>query len=135
MPHIQRTTFMRHRVESTFLQHSYTLTPRVSGDRNTQGEREYTWPSTGALTEQACEYSPVQTLDMSEVGQVVVSTPSILVSAGSNLARGDRVSNVRDRDGLLIIAGPLEVEDWTPDVSSGGTVVKRAMLRGGAVLS
>lgn len=89
--------------------HTYTRERRVAGQRDPYGETSgwtYGAPESGI----ACYYrdTPVTGFDTSG-NPVVVNQQKMLLRADDPLARGDRVSNIRDRKLNLIEAGPMYV--------------------------
>ena len=78
-----------------------------------------------------CRYSPTERLRTDERGIVTISQPSIAIPHDDALAVGDRVSNILDAGGAVLLTGSLAVESVEPIAAGGYVLSKRAVLRGG----
>lgn len=114
---------------AVFLVHTYerqaaSLSSTDDGYGGTVGAGD---PVTGL----PCRYRPTDRLRLSDGERMTVSTPVLTVPHDDPIGVGDLVSNVRDADGVLLLAGPLAVETIEPAAGLGPTLKKRAVLRGG----
>lgn len=113
------------------LAHTYTRTPVTQGAEDDWGDAADTAGT--AATAQPCLYRAVQRLRVDDAGRVTVEVPTLRVSVTDVLAVGDRVSNICDQAGTVLIAGPLVVESIEPVAGLGALLQRRATLRGAQV--
>jgi hypothetical protein len=92
------------------LVHTYTRVPQTTPtDADAWGETD-TAPGTPA-TGVRCSYSSTyQKTVRNAAGVTIVTVPALTVSASDPLAIGDRVTNVTDQLGRVLLAGPARVE-------------------------
>lgn len=109
------------------LAHTYTrLTPGAAGAEDAWGQATYGADATTAGA--ACLYQPSERLGVDAQGLTAISQPALLVRYDDALAVSDRVSDIRDNGGTLLIAGPLAVDTLEPVAGAGQTLYKRALL-------
>jgi hypothetical protein len=90
------------------LVHTYVRTPMAAGSEDAWGEMD---PAPGTPTTGVrCAYGTVQTVARDAGGVTIVNVPALTVSAADPLAIGDRVTNVTDQLGRVLLAGPARVE-------------------------
>ena len=112
---------------SPLLQHTYTRTPVVAGTQ----DQHYNETSTEGtpVTGQACVYLVTDRLVVDEGGRRTVSTPTLYVLHTDPLAVGDLVSAITDREGTVLLAGPLAVETIDVAAEAGASTLRIATLR------
>lgn len=117
------------------LQHRYSRytpasVPVVDGDDepvlDAYGEATYTdGPTTSGL---ACLYQSSRRLVVRDEGTVQLDVPTLTVKHSDGLAVGDRVLNVTDNEGTVLLASAT-VEAFDPAAEAGASVFKIAILR------
>lgn len=125
------TTTQLRRVFDSLLAHTYTRIPVTIGAD--EGYGSATTEGT-PVTGQTCRYRATDRLRLAEGNRIVVSTPVITVPHDDPIKAGDLVSTIRDSNGVLLLAGPVEVETIEASAGLGPTLQKRAVLRGGDVI-
>jgi hypothetical protein len=91
------------------LVHTYTRTPMVPGSDDDWGETD-TVPGTPTVAV-PCSYTSTYQKAVRDAGGVtVVTVPALTVSITDPLAIGDRVTNVQEQLGRVLLAGPARVE-------------------------
>lgn len=91
-----------------FLVHRYDRTVMTPGAEDDWGETD---AAPGASTTGVrCSYSTFQKVARDAGGVTVVTVPALTVSATDPLKIGDRVSNVTDQLGAVLLAGSARVE-------------------------
>jgi hypothetical protein len=113
------------------LAHRYTRTVITQGSENAWGQTAAT-PGTPA-TSLPCLYAPTTTLRTDDLGRVTLDQPSLRIPITDVLAVGDLVSDIRDQEGTLLLAGPLTVESIRPVAGLGANLQRRAILHGAGV--
>jgi hypothetical protein len=113
------------------LAHRYTRTAITQGSENAWGQTAAT-PGTPA-TSLPCLYAPTTTLRTDDLGRVTLDQPSLRIPITDVLAVGDLVSDIRDQEGTLLLAGPLTVESIRPVAGLGANLQRRAILHGAGV--
>jgi hypothetical protein len=131
---LSRTGFLRQR-SYAYMRHTYTRTPRVpvldEDDNPVKDDESVPLEEDGTpITGLACTLEYIEEVTNVPAGVVAVQRPVLLVQHDSALAIGDKVSNIRDEENLLMLAGPLQVERFQYDAGSGATINKKAMLLG-----
>lgn len=120
---------VRHAIEVYSLDHLYDLTKAsvVSGEDATG----YVTRTPGATTTGlACHFRDVSAMQPDAGGLVVMEKPLLVVQGDGAAAEGDSVANVRTKDGTVLMAGPVLIEnvlDAQPGV--GGPMSKVLALR------
>lgn len=112
-----------------FLVHSYTRQAYTTGTVDAHGnavEVAAGSPVTGV----ACQFSLRQELINDAQGSRLVSLPVLKLAWDDPLAVGDRVSNVQDQTGAVLLDGPARVETVTASAGLGAVVERFATLRG-----
>jgi hypothetical protein len=90
---------LRAKLDRKVLVHTYTRAPQTTPtDDDAWGEKDAGSGTT--TTAVACVYG----------GVTIVTVPALTVSASDPLAIGDRVSNVTDQLGGVLLVGPARVE-------------------------
>jgi hypothetical protein len=110
---------------------TYTRTPVTAGTVNTWNEQTSV-PGT-PVSGLPCLYSAEDQLISDAEGTRTVSVPTLYVPPDDPLAVGDLVSAVSDRNGAVLLAGPLTVETINPNAEAGASVLQTARLRGSDV--
>lgn len=124
------TTAQLRRVFDGLLAHSYTLTPvTASADDGYGGDTTEGAPVTG----KTCRYRATDRLRLENGDRITVSTPVLTVPHDDPIKVGDMVSDVKDSDGVLLLAGPIAVETIEASAGLGPTLQRRAILRGGDI--
>ena len=123
------TTAQLRRTFDALLAHTYDLTPMSSG--GTDDGYGPTQTPGAVVAGRPCRYRAVQRLRLNNGDRVQVLTPTLTVPHDDPIKPDDEVSNVRDADGVLLLAGPLTVETVEASAGLGPTLQKRAVLRGG----
>lgn len=123
------TTAQLRRTFDSLLAHTYTRTPVTVTDGPYGSETTTGAPVTG----QPCRYRPTDRLRLADGARVTVSVPTLTVPHDDPIAVGDLVSDVRDSEGVVLLAGPLAVETIEASAGLGPVLQKRAVLRGGDV--
>jgi hypothetical protein len=82
-------------------------------------------PTTGL----PCLYQSVRRLRTTEAGSVLVDVSTLTVPYDDPVAVGDRVTNVTDRDGTVLVAA-ASVESFDPNAEAGASVMKVCVLAG-----
>lgn len=124
------TTAQLRRTFDSLLAHTYSRTPVTSAGDDGYGAT--TTPGT-TVTGQTCRYRPADRLRLDNGDRVTVSVPTLTVPHDDPISVGDLVSDVRDSDGVVLLAGPLAVESVEASAGLGPTLQKRAVLRGGDI--
>lgn len=129
--HMQRLTLV----------HLYTREPVVvvTDDGWSSENDTYGTPEPG----NACRFIPTTLLTVTPEGRVIATAPAASGSALTQatltvphddpLKEGDRISDVTDSDGAVLLAGPARVEAILAQAGLGPTVLKLAALRGDSV--
>lgn len=114
-----------------FLVHAATLTPRVAGTADSEGNIPYTdgTPVTGV----ACKYVAEDRVTIDNGGQTLVSVPTLTVAWDQTVAAGSKVGNVQDSDGTVLLVGPATVQYVVASAGLGPTLKKKLVLRFGDV--
>jgi hypothetical protein len=100
---------LRAKLDRKVLVHTYTRAPQTTPtDDDAWGEKDAGSGTT--TTAVACVYGNVQRVVRDAGGVTVVTVPALTVSASDPLAIGDRVSNVTDQLGGVLLVGPARVE-------------------------
>jgi len=119
--------------------HVYTRhqrTPIVSGpsEDNDWGQPQYTYPA--PAVDQPCYYIQRSRAVVQPYGLMSKNVPTLYILQGDPLDRGDYVSNIRTLpdpvtgETLLLLDGPVEVEDTTPWASNvDGAILIQCSLR------
>lgn len=124
------------------LGHTYTRTPITPGARSGYSTRTKT-PGT-AVTGVRCRYVPRTNLDTVDGGQIIAQEPpssggtlaftqTLTVLPDDLLKVGDQVSDIRDSRGVLLLAGPVEVQADMPHAGFGPTTLRMLVLKGAVV--
>lgn len=118
-------------VLGNLLAHRYTRTAITQGSEDAWGQTAATpgSPATGL----PCLYAPTTTLRTDDLGRVTLDQPSLRIPPTDVLAVGDLVSDIRDQEGALLLAGPLTVESIRSDAGLGANLQRRAILHGAGV--
>lgn len=126
IPGVRLAAFARRHMLPSLV-HRYTKTSRVAGAETPLGGATYTdgTPESGF----SCLYTEHDALQTSAAGQVTVSVPILVIDRDDDLQAGEKVSNIVDRAGNVLEAGPLEVEEVKLISKSGGLWRKQATLR------
>lgn len=131
-----RGTFAKARVER-LLVHRYTRVPRVLGATDSWNSPKVDYDA--AQTDLACRYRPSRGPGLSAVqgtvgprGEMVIFQPSLVVKTSDALVAGDLVQDIKDADGTLLLAGPVEVDAVGALAPGGPSLYKTAALKGGA---
>lgn len=111
--------------------HTYTRAAITQGSEGDWGQTPAT-PGTPA-TGLPCLYAPTTTLRTDDLGRVTLDQPSLRIPSTDALAVGDLVSDIRDQEGTLLLAGPLTVESIRPVAGLGANLQRRAILHGAGV--
>lgn len=106
---------------------SYTRTPIVAGVQDAHFNE--TSVAGTPVTGQPCAYLVQDRLVVDEGGRRTVSTPMLYVYDTDPLAVGDLVSDITDREGTVLQAGPLVVETIDPAAEVGASTMKIARLQ------
>jgi hypothetical protein len=120
------------------LAHTYTRTPRTAGPRDawaTTPQSDGT-PVTGV----ACSYADRASVDVNDGGFAIRSKPllrgsvvlreTLMIDWDDPLKEDDLVSEIRDQDGTLLLAGPAVVVAVLAHAGFGPTTQRIAVLRG-----
>lgn len=105
---------------------TYTRTPLTDGTQDAHYNETAVLGT--PVSGQPCAYLMQGTLVVDEAGRRTVSTPTLYVFHTDPLAVGDLVSAVTDREGTVLLAGPLEVETIDPAGEAGASTLKIATL-------
>lgn len=116
------------RVFNSMMSHTYTLTPYTSGPDDGYGST----PTPGTpVSGKKCSYRQQRQLRFIDGTRLTIDTPTLTVPHDDPIKVGDEVSNVRDTNGVMLMAGAATVEVIEPSAGLGPTLQKRALLRGG----
>jgi hypothetical protein len=137
---VGREGFARRRIRGKVLDHTYTRVTRstVVDDPSTPTEDEsHDWWGAEVTTHTVsntvpdvpCSYTERERLIRTADGMLLVNTPALKIEYTDPLDVGDWVSDVRDEDELLLMAGPAVVEEITPIAPSGPVVMRIALVR------
>lgn len=115
-------------VDSVLFIHKYTRESFADG-------AEDTWrminPNYGAPSvDVSCNYLSNGFLSTREKSVTSVESPTITVKSDDILKVGDRVTNIKDSTGMIVLTGPLYVEVIAPAMGFGFVVCKAATLGG-----
>lgn len=111
------------------LTHRYTrVAPGAPGAEDAWGQTTY--GADVSTLSVPCLYRPAEKGLQTERGEAVQSAPVLLVAHDDTIAVGDRVRDVADADGAVLLDGPIEVESIEPDAGAGEVLLKRAVLAG-----
>jgi hypothetical protein len=118
------------------LVHTYTRLRRLStgGVDDWNGTLVGDDPA-GATASVACRYQPAKVGRRDETGKGIDERAALLVATTDTLAAGDLVSNVRDADGTLLLAGPAIVSVVEPFEGGGALLLYRAPLESFSALA
>jgi hypothetical protein len=111
------------RVALRAMTHTYTRTPVTPGAVNNHNEGT---PVSGVV----CLFGAKDTLVADPAGDRTVSVPVLRIAPSDPLAVGDLVSDILDRNGAVLLAGPLVVETIDEGAQAGASVMRTATLRG-----
>lgn len=118
---------MRRDVDSTFV-HTYTRTPRAAGADDAWGDQSFS--DATPLTGRPCKYREASTPLVGPNGLEVVNIPQMQVPALDPITMGDKVSQIKDAYGNVMVQGPVEVEDVSPvGTIAGGPLHLQVRLR------
>lgn len=113
---------------AVFLVHSYTRQVYAAGAEDAHGNTADA-PSGDPVTGVACAYATRETLVNDLQGSRLVNIPVLTLAWDDPLAVGDRVSNVTDQTGAVLLAGPAVVETISVAAGLGAATQKFAFLR------
>lgn len=115
------------RMLAPLLSNTYTRTTEGAGvqDAHFNETAEPGTPVSGL----PCVFLWSDRLVIDEGGRTTVKTPTLYVPYDDPLAVGDEVTNVIDRDGTVLLAGPALVDTIDPAAESGGSAIKIAVLK------
>jgi len=105
----------------------YTRTPVVAGVQDAHFNE--TSVLGDPVPDQPCAYLVQDRLVVDEGGRRTVSTPTLYVYDTDPLSVGDLVSNITDREGTVLLVGPLAVETIDPAAEAGASTMRIATLR------
>lgn len=109
--------------------HTYTRTTVTEGSTNAHHEVTET---AGTVTNDIpCLYGNARTVRQSDVGRVTVLEPVLYTRHDDPIKTNDLISNVKDRNGAVLLAGPVEVVDLIPHADGGELLYKQCILAGG----
>jgi hypothetical protein len=113
-----------------FLVHTYTRTPVTEGADDAHGNAAET-PGT-PVTGVACKYRSEDRVRIrnDDGGATIVRAPSLTVAHDDPLDETDTVSNIRDSEGTVLLAGPIQVGAPVPSAGLGPVLLKKFILRG-----
>src|SRR5688572_5402605 len=116
-----------------FMVHTYTRTPLTAGTEDAHGDATQT-PGT-PVTDVPCKYRPDARIRVrnDEGGVTFVRTPALTVAHDDPLDDTDSVSNIRDSEGTVLLAGPIQVGAPVPSAGLGPLLKKTFVLRGAEV--
>jgi hypothetical protein len=116
------------RVALRAMTHTYTRTPVTPGAVNNHNEATLVegTPVSGVV----CLFGAKDTLVADPAGDRTVSVPVLRIAPSDPLAVGDLVSDILDRNGAVLLAGPLVVETIDEGAQAGASVMRTATLRG-----
>jgi hypothetical protein len=107
------------------LAHTYTRTTRAVDTSNPDFE---TFNDVATVSNAPCFYGTRSRGRREEIGKSVSHEPQFIVAAFDPLAAGDLVSDVRDADAVLLLAGPLVVMAVEPMAAAGVALDKHVQL-------
>lgn len=112
------------------LTHTYSrvvVTPSETAD--TWGNPDVTDSDETTTTGLPCLYLSTRRLRTTEAGSMMVDVSTLTVPHDDPIAVGDRVTNVLDRDGTVLVAAAT-VESFDPNAEAGASVLKVCVLAG-----
>lgn len=110
------------------LVHKYTKSAVVAGTVDTWKMAQPTYPVT--VTDIPCNYLSAGTLTRRDRSVSMIETPTIMIPATDNLKVGDKVTNIKDSNGLVVVVGPLYVTEVETAMGFGPVTNYIATLSG-----
>jgi hypothetical protein len=116
---------------SVFLTHTYTRTPMLAGAADSENSVTYT---TGTpVTAVPCKYRASDRVQVEISGALVLRAPTLSVAHDDPLKAGDQISNIKDSEGVVLLAGPVTAGPAVHSAGLGPTLKKKFVLRGAEV--
>lgn len=113
------------------LVHKYTLTPVVAGSVDAWNMAQPTYPGP-AQTDLPCNYLSDGALTTRDKGVTQLDDPTILIPVADTIKVGDKVTNIKDSNNVVVLAGPLYVQYVAMAMGFGPLTNRIATLRGQA---
>lgn len=130
---VTKSTYLR-RVVDKFLKHTYTLTtvtPVLDGDEQPTYD-EYgnqIYEDSDPETDKDCIFLWEEVFSADDRGSNVLRTPTLYVRYDDTISEGDKVTDVTDEDGNVLIS-TATVHTVNPTAEAGGAVLKVCRLSG-----
>lgn len=116
---------------SVFRVHLATITPVSAGAEDAHGNatRVPGTPRTGV----ACKYRADDRVRVDEGGTLILRAPTLTLAHDDVIDEGDLISDIRDSEGVVLVAGPLEIGPPAYSAGLGPSLSKKLILRSAEV--